>query len=108
MISKLNDGKYVKIFQFPKLDACQFMQTIYKEYIHPKVSKCSNLPDPEVCPIPSGKYDINCSSDMGEFDEVAGSLGVGNYSTALSLMNDGEPVDVIRIFSSIVKNPETA
>lgn len=86
------------------------METIYKEYIHPKVSKCSNLPDPEVCPIPSGKYDVNCSSDMGfeRFDEVAESLGVGNYSTALSLLNEGEPVGFIRIFSSIVKNPETA
>lgn len=97
------------MFQFPKVDVCKFMETIYKTYIHPKISKCSNLPEPGVCPVPSGQYEINnCPADMGEFDTMADSLGPGNYSTAVFLSKDDEKLGSVTIYSSIVKNPETA
>lgn len=85
------------------------MQTIYRTYIHPKVSKCSNLPDPDVCPIPSGQYEIkDCSADMGEFDEFGESLGVGNFTTALTVLDNDEVLGFFTIYSSITKIPESA
>lgn len=109
MVSKLNDGKYVQIFQSAIGDVCEFMETIYKKYIHPKISKCSNLPDPDVCPVPSGQYEINnCPADMGEFDQMGDNLGPGNYTAALILAKGDQNLGYITLYSSIVKNPETA
>lgn len=105
----MSDGKYVRIFQFPPENVCKFMETIYKQFIHPKISNCSNLPEPDVCPVPSGQYELkDCPANMGEFDQIAASLGVGNYSTVLTLLNNDEQLGYFKIYSSITKTPDTA
>lgn len=64
------------------------MKSIYKIYFYEKISKYSNLPHYDVCPVPSGNYYIkDFLFDMKMFKKFEDNLGVGSYRVDVFLVH---------------------
>ncbi|XP_037030978.1 uncharacterized protein LOC119070649 [Bradysia coprophila] len=80
------DGEYTIYLAIPKLGVCTFMKTVYKVYLFPILKECSNLPDPETCPITKAKYHAKCELDVVVAQSFAKK---GFYKIYADLYNDG-------------------
>lgn len=83
------NDEYKQVIASPKLGVCNFMKSMYKMYFHEEMSKCSNLPSPETCPVPAGQYDIKqCPFDMKKFGHYKKLVRPGKYRLQSFLIKD--------------------
>lgn len=78
------------------------MKTIYKEYFYEEISKYSNLPHYDTCPIPKGQYDIKeYPFNLKTFAQYKLFIEPGNYRVQMFLVKDGIAVTGVLFYGSV-------
>lgn len=83
------NNEYQPYFALPKFGACSFMKTIYKKHFYDEISKYSNLPHYDTCPVPAGKYEIKeYPFDVKSFAYFRSLAKPGSYRLQLFLIQN--------------------
>ncbi|XP_055298801.1 uncharacterized protein LOC129566679 [Sitodiplosis mosellana] len=105
-IFKLDEStnEYQSLFALPKFGTCAFMKTIYKKYFYDEISKYSNLPSYDVCPVPQGKYEIKgYPIDMNKFEHLKSFAQPGSYRLDWFMIKDDVAVYGVSIYGQIAE-----
>lgn len=90
--------------EIPKIKSCDFMKTIYKKYFYEEISKYSNLPSYDVCPIPKGQYEIKeYPMDMKKFEHVKSMAKPGSYRLDWFMIKNDVAVCGVHVFGRITE-----
>lgn len=102
---KLNDNnEYKLLFGLPKIGTCDFMQSMYKKYFYEEISKYSNLPSPDTCPVLAGQYDIKqYPFDMKKFAHFKRIIKPGSYRMHWFLVKDDVAVCGLLIYGRVTE-----
>lgn len=80
---------------------CQFMKTVYRKYFYEKISKHSNLPHYDVCPVPKEKYTIKgYPLDAHMFRRI---ISPGEYRLNAFLIQNKIAVSGLLIYGSVLE-----
>lgn len=94
-------SEYETVFELPEIDTCTFMKTIYKKYFYETVSKYSNLPHFNECPVPHGSFTMK--SYPFDLNVFRTQLHPGNYRLNLFLVHHKVAVSGVLAYGSITE-----
>lgn len=107
-ILELNESskEYESLIALPKISTCSFMTTIYKKYFYDEISKYSNLPSYDACPVPKGQYDIrDYPLEMDKFRDspLTSLVKPGNFRLNVFMVKDDVAQYGISIYGRITE-----
>lgn len=80
------------------------MKTIYKKFFYDDISKYSNLPNYDACPIPKGKYEIkDYSLDLKKFKHLKSMAKPGSYRFDWFMIKNDVAVCGVHIFGRVTE-----
>lgn len=98
------NNEYQSVFSFPQIGACDFMKTIYKKHFYEEISKYSNLPDPDTCPIPKSQYEIKqYPFDLKKLEHLKKLAKPGSYLVKFYIVKDDAPVCGALIYGRVTE-----
>lgn len=88
----------------PKMKVCSYMKTIYKKYFYDEISKYSNLPHYDTCPVPKGEYEIEeYPFDMKTFKHFESFIEPGTYRLQLFLIQNDVAVSGVLFYGNVTE-----
>lgn len=80
------------------------MKTIYKNFFYDDISKYSNLPKYDVCPIPQNQYEIKgYPLDMAKFKGFKSMVKPGSYRLDIFIIKDDIAIYGVSIYGRITE-----
>lgn len=96
---KVAEDRYALYIAFPKHGICDFFKSIYKKFFYEKISKYSNLPHYDQCPLPRNNYFVkDYPLDARDFQRF---LSPGDYRLEANIMEDDKELAGIIFYGSI-------
>ena len=82
------------------------MTTIYKKYFYDEISKYSNLPSYDACPVPKGQYDIKgypLQMDKFQDSPLKSFVKPGSYRLDVCMVKDDVAKHCVSIYGRITE-----